>query len=855
MKLNQKGYRHAKKLIQFGKVNTTSGWSMSTVDENRILGDPPNWDEYARWHLGRRIEVENEETKQAWAYPFGKNGKVYRSALVAIRQRAAQQGHNDIFEAAGKLIEMIDETKGAEKLSYEEIRQLIYGELPEGAWIVDLYDDHFVYQHDGKYYKINYSITDGKLVLEKGIVEVERKVEYVVVQSAIRISSATEDTDNYGYKWRVQVVEFGIDKNGTYWRKEPLVAALDLFEGAKVFMLSEAQHQISSHPYGKPPTELVGWLSNVKATNKGIEADLNILKSAKHLRDALVDSWERGNPDLLGLSVDIQGRATRRRINDRNVLYLEEVKSVTIDVVYEPAAGGKFIRMAAAIQNYKKEVTMLEKLLAILKSQRPDLYASIEAKIKAGTINEDEVLGLLNDAMKTDDLDEKIKVAVKAAMEDFKASGKNHHDDKEDESKQVLDQARVVACGIILRDELRASGLPELSQKRLEKQFKDRIFEVDDLRAAIKEEKEYIDQLTGSGSVECSGDIRITEAEFDRAIQMLDDFFEGKVHSFKACYIRITGDEQVTGQIRAAKRLRASIDTTTWAEIFGDAVTRKMLKDYKSPSRWDDWRKIVDIVPLSDFRTNRRIRMGGYGDLPVVAQGGSYSPLTSPGDEEATYAPSKRGGTEDLTLEAIKNDDVGAIRRIPIKLARAAKRTLYKFVFDFLATNPIIYDGTALFTAAHGNLGSAPLDATSFTERRQAVLKQTEPDSNERLEIPARYLIVPIELDKTGYDLIATPRNSDFEPTSPDYTRTLQMELIVVAYWTDPNNWYLSVDPADMPTIEIGFLDGKEEPEIFVQDVPNTGSMFSNDKLTYKIRHIYGGTVVDYRGLDGSIVV
>ena len=86
-------------------------------------------------------------------------------------------------------------------------------------------------------------------------------------------------------------------------------------------------------------------------------------------------------------------------------------------------------------------------------------------------------------------------------------------------------------------------------------------------------------------------------------------------------------------------------------------------------------------------------------------------------------------------------------------------------------------------------------------------------------------------------------------------TITLQMEVIVVPYWTDVNNWYLTADKADVPFIEIGFLDGNEEPEILVQDTPTSGSVFSNDTITYKIRHIYGGVVEDYRGADGSIVI
>lgn len=108
-----------------------------------------------------------------------------------------------------------------------------------------------------------------------------------------------------------------------------------------------------------------------------------------------------------------------------------------------------------------------------------------------------------------------------------------------------------------------------------------------------------------------------------------------------------------------------------------------MLAEYRAAVDFDGWRQVVNVVPLSDFRMQHRTRWGGYGDLPSVAEGADYQPLTSPTDEEATYKAGKKGGTEDVTLEMIKNDDVGAIRRIPTKLSRAAKRTLAKFVFDF----------------------------------------------------------------------------------------------------------------------------------------------------------------------------
>lgn len=159
------------------------------------------------------------------------------------------------------------------------------------------------------------------------------------MKTSIKLQAA--NTEDYGYKWKVRVVNFGIDKNGTYWTKEPLINAISKFEGAKVFMLSEAQHQKDNHPYGKPTTEIVGWLSNVTYDDTGIDAELNILKSAKHLRDALVDSMERGNPNLFGLSLDLHGVARKEIIDGKEVLFLEEVKSVTVDIVYEPAAGGR----------------------------------------------------------------------------------------------------------------------------------------------------------------------------------------------------------------------------------------------------------------------------------------------------------------------------------------------------------------------------------------------------------------------------------------------------------------------------------------------------------------------------------
>ena len=109
MKLNSSGKSHAIALINSGKVDKTSSWSINSDDENAILGDN-KWSEYGRWFLGINLDAKND-TKDHYHYPFGKSGKVYRSALIAIRQRAGQQKATDIYDAAGSLLEKIDGNK------------------------------------------------------------------------------------------------------------------------------------------------------------------------------------------------------------------------------------------------------------------------------------------------------------------------------------------------------------------------------------------------------------------------------------------------------------------------------------------------------------------------------------------------------------------------------------------------------------------------------------------------------------------------------------------------------------------------------------------------------------------------
>ena len=69
-------------------------------------------------------------------------------------------------------------------------------------------------------------------------------------------------------------------------------------------------------------------------------------------------------------------------------------------------------------------------------------------------------------------------------------------------------------------------------------------------------------------------------------------------------------------------------------------------------------------------------------------------------------------------------------------------------------------------------------------------------------------------------------------------------------------SWFLFANPDNgRPAIEMGFLSGHEEPEIFMK-APNSMRVdgggvdvmngdFDNDAIEYKLRHVFGGTRED----------
>ena len=166
--LNQKGYDNAEALIKAGKYNTDSDWDFTAADGNQLLGDD-DWNEYSKWFLAFDDEAE-EETKGRYGYPFGKNGEVYRKALIATRQYAGRFKLDSIFQAAGRLIDMIDENESG--IDINEKRHIISVKEDEKT-ITIVYEKDM---HDDDYESPEEDITEDEEIIEDVIDENNIKI-------------------------------------------------------------------------------------------------------------------------------------------------------------------------------------------------------------------------------------------------------------------------------------------------------------------------------------------------------------------------------------------------------------------------------------------------------------------------------------------------------------------------------------------------------------------------------------------------------------------------------------------------------------------------------------------------------
>ena len=380
----------------------------------------------------------------------------------------------------------------------------------------------------------------------------------------------------------------------------------------------------------------------------------------------------------------------------------------------------------------------------------------------------------------------------------------------------------------------------------------------DNVRQLILERQTSLDRLFG---IEHHAKIERTKGGLSRVVQG-EPYPEGTLYrhfsSLQQAYVECSGDANVNyfGKcVRAAQNYALP----SFEELLANTLNRALMRDYRVDYRWRDI--VTAITGPRDFRQVTGARIKYVPDIPSLTEDQPYADLQTPlGDDEVvTYTINSTGCYISFTRRLLINDDIGAAQRAVAQLARAASRTIAKRVWALISGNATYgADGLSVFHADHGNLGAAALSAASLTAARSALFAQTEPGSTEPLGLGGGplFLVIPIGLESTALPLNHVhflDQNFTLNPWIHRFGDHNE-NIFVNPLLADANDWYLFDISGNVGLIEVGFLMGKDQPELMIADNPLADEAFMQDRVVYKLRWEFECVILDYRGAYMSAV-
>ncbi|MGR3754500.1 MULTISPECIES: ClpP-like prohead protease/major capsid protein fusion protein [Edwardsiella] len=289
--------------------------------------------------------------------------------------------------------------------------------------------------------------------------------------------------------------------------------------------------------------------------------------------------------------------------------------------------------------------------------------------------------------------------------------------------------------------------------------------------------------------------------------------------------------------------------SSDFGKILLDVANKSVLAGWDTANEtFEKWtRKGI----LTDFKVAKRIGIGEIGSLREVREGAEYKHITV-GESSAQIQLATYGELFSITRQAIINDDLDLLTRIPMMMGAAARSTVGDLVYAILTGNISMPDGKPLFHADHKNLLTGAQSAMSIKAlssakalmRAQKAATEAEDGKGRSLNIRPGYALVPIEKEDTALQLI----NSTSVPGADANSGIVNpikgfVEVIGEPRLSDSSTdtWFLAAQGGD--TIEVAYLDGMDSPWIEQQQG------FTSDGVVTKVRIDAGVSALDFRGL------
>lgn len=632
--------------------------------------------------------------------------------------------------------------------------------------------------------------------------------------------------------------------HGISFTSAVLQEAISLYESKPVFI---------DHPgFGNAPSirNLAGTLqaASWNDTQRGIQAKLIPAGPAADVLLSVRDAAKTNAAimDAVGFSTVLNVKVNQKG----EVLKIVRVKSV--DVVIDPARGGKFLSVPHPLT---KGGQMSKKVKFLVTDPETNEQSEVEGVAVEQSLQEKQI--------------EANREAAAVLL------GETQRQQELDVQLQKSEKTLVAMSEHLLTSGLSTSRLPELTQARIRKQFSGRTFEAVELQTAITEAREEIAALTSAGNVQGPGRISLgfnSQEQFSLAVADLfgmerepgqENVKVHKLRGIQDAYLMATGDQYYTGGYFP----EFSLVTANFPGIVANVMNKMLIKawaDFEEAYGW--WQNIVTVEHFNNLNTATWVRTGTIASLPSVSERGEYNELGI-GDIKETSDWGKYGGYVPLTIEAVLRDDLRAFTRMPREAALAGIRNISEqvaYIFTQASgAGPTMTDTGALFNATaqttaggHVNLLTTALgtDYTAWNAVATAMYKKKLMVKNaagyygtgKPQGLKPKFCLVPADLIAQAESLFvprwASPNVSAIPAGAESYGG--KVIPIAVPEWTDATDWAAVIDPKLRPGIMLGEIFGVK-PQIFSASSETDAAMFANDESRIKVRQFLTIGVAD----------
>jgi ATP-dependent protease ClpP protease subunit len=255
------------------------------------------------------------------------------------------------------------------------------------------------------------------------------------------------------------------------------------------------------------------------------------------------------------------------------------------------------------------------------------------------------------------------------------------------------------------------------------------------------------------------------------------------------------------------------------------------------------WGQLARQRNLPDFKQASDLVVAADLAPELLPEGGEYKAGTLV-EAQSTWRLATYARKVPITRQAIINDDLSALERVPELLGRGFRRLESNLVWGLISGNAVTsVDGLPLFDAGHNNTGTGGIGIAGMNAAKKAMRKQKD-ISGVTVNLTPDYLIVPSDLEATALQFLFPSGYSPTQLTGASGPNVYagQMQLIVEPRFDgSATQWYVASGPSRMDGIVYGYL--ADEPGPTITPIPERDP----DGLTLLARFDFGCTVRDFR--------